>query len=206
MLSALQRRVWGAIASIPEADAFALAGGAAMIALGIVERETTDLDLFGTLPEHVEQLGAVVSDALTEQGFTVARLRTTPALLRLQVASGGDAVTVDLGYIYPRFATVQTPEGTVVSPQDLVADKLLAMWGRSAPRDFIDVHALAQRFSLEEMCSLAAQKDTGFRPELLHYGLAPFDRLPRRRFDIDDAHYTALSDWVRSTQEAVALG
>ena len=54
------------------------------------------------------------------------------------------------------------------------------------------------------MCRLAAEKDTGFRPELLHYGLAPFERLPRSRFDIDDAHYADLSSWVRSTYESEA--
>lgn len=203
MLTALQRRVWNALADIPEADAFALAGGGAMIALGIVERQTNDLDLFGTRPEHVELLGNVVDGVLSQQGFTVERLRSTAALLRLRVQDGGDAVAVDLGYIHPRFATVQTPDGQVISPQDLAADKLLALWDRSAPRDFVDVHALAQRFSLQEMCRLAAEKDTGFRPELLHHGLVPFARLPRSRFDIDDDHYAALSRWVSDTLESV---
>ena len=62
VLTQLQRRVWRALAALPEADTFALAGGAAMITLGLVERETTDLDLFGTRPEHLERLGTVVDD------------------------------------------------------------------------------------------------------------------------------------------------
>ena len=204
MLTSLQRRVWAALTRIPEADAFALAGGGAMIALGIVERETDDLDLFGTAPEHVQQLGAVVDTAMSEQGFTTEHLRSTPSLLRLEVLRDDDAVTVDLGYIHPRFATVQTADGQVISPQDLAADKLLAMWARSAPRDFVDVHALAQRFSLEEMCRLAALKDLGFRRDLLVLGLEPFGRLPRNRFDIDDAHYADLSTWVSTTLDSVA--
>ena len=203
VLTHLQRRVWRALAALPQADTFALGGGAAMITLGLVERETTDLDLFGTKPEHLDRLGTVVDDALREQGFDVDRIRTTAALVRLQVRSADGSVTVDLGYIHPRFATVQTPDGQVASPQDLAADKLLAMWNRSEPRDYIDVHALAQRFSLDEMCRLAAQKDTGFRRDLLPYGLVPFDGLPRRRFDIDDDAYEQLKDWVHSTYDAV---
>ena len=204
MLTTLQRQVWNALTSIPEADAFALAGGGAMITLGFVDRETDDLDLFGTTPEHVQQLGHVVDAAMSQQGFATERLRSTPSLLRLQVHHGANSVTVDLGYIHPRFATVQTPDGQVVSPRDLAADKLLALWSRSAPRDFIDVHALAQRFSLQEMCRLAAEKDLGFRPELLVLGLEPFGRLPRSRFDLDDAHFADLATWVGDTVETIA--
>ena len=204
MLTPLQSRVWRALAALPEADTFALAGGAAMITLGIVERDTTDLDLFATTPEHLDRLERVVDGALRDQGFDVERLRTGAALVRLQVSAPEGAVVVDLGYIHPRFATVQTPDGRVASPQDLAADKLLALWNRSEPRDFVDVYALSQRFSLDEMCRLAAEKDTGFRRELLPYGLVLFDGLPRRRFDFDDDGYARLREWVRSTIDAVA--
>ena len=196
MLTSLQRRVWRALEGLPEADNFALGGGGAMIALGIVDRATTDLDLFGTTPEQLDRLGAVVDEALRGQGFEVERGRATASLIRLSVHAPDGSVAVDLSYIHPRFATVQTPDGRVVSAQDLAADKLLAMWNRGEPRDFVDVHALAQRFSLDELCRLAAEKDTGFRPDLLHYGLVLFKGLPRRRFDIDDAEYARLSNWV----------
>ncbi len=50
MLSDLQLRVARIIAGLVEAEDFALAGGAALIVRGGVERATRDLDFFGTVP------------------------------------------------------------------------------------------------------------------------------------------------------------
>lgn len=44
MLSPLQERVAEIVAGLEEADGFALAGGAALIARGDVQRQTRDLD------------------------------------------------------------------------------------------------------------------------------------------------------------------
>ena len=45
---------------------------------------------------------------------------------------------------------------------DLAADKVLALEARAEARDFIDFAALAERFTLAELCALAAEKDGGF--------------------------------------------
>ncbi len=50
MLTALQEQTWRLLAAIPEADGFALAGGSALILTGIVQRRSSDLDVFGTYP------------------------------------------------------------------------------------------------------------------------------------------------------------
>ncbi|MBL8925492.1 MAG: nucleotidyl transferase AbiEii/AbiGii toxin family protein, partial [Pseudonocardia sp.] len=39
--------------------------------------------------------------------------------------------------------------GPVLHPDDLAADKMLALWGRARPRDFYDVHALMRHFTRE---------------------------------------------------------
>ena len=46
MLTPLQQRLLDAIGQLPEAAGFALAGGAALIVRGTVERRTHDLDFF----------------------------------------------------------------------------------------------------------------------------------------------------------------
>lgn len=54
MLTAFQRRLLEIIGALPEATDFALAGGAALIAAGVVDRRNDDLDLFidhRTMPE-----------------------------------------------------------------------------------------------------------------------------------------------------------
>jgi hypothetical protein len=45
-LSETQRRVATLVLSLPEAEGFALAGGAALILHGVTDRDTRDLDCF----------------------------------------------------------------------------------------------------------------------------------------------------------------
>jgi hypothetical protein len=47
VLTPLQEQVASIIAGLAEAESFALAGGAALIARGDVRRQTRDLDFFG---------------------------------------------------------------------------------------------------------------------------------------------------------------
>ncbi len=54
VLSDLQRQVAERIAELPEAEGFALAGGAALILRGDVVRQTRDLDFFGQEPDQVD--------------------------------------------------------------------------------------------------------------------------------------------------------
>lgn len=44
---------------------------------------------------------------------------------------------------------------------DLAADKVLAMWGRGEPRDYLDVFALPGLYGDEELFALASRKDSG---------------------------------------------
>jgi len=51
MLSPLQERVARIVGGLVEAEGFALAGGAALIVRGDVDRQTRDLDFFGPSAE-----------------------------------------------------------------------------------------------------------------------------------------------------------
>ncbi len=54
MLSPLQEQVAQIIDGLEEAEGFALAGGAALIARGDVRRQTRDLDFFGPTTDAVD--------------------------------------------------------------------------------------------------------------------------------------------------------
>jgi Nucleotidyl transferase AbiEii toxin, Type IV TA system len=69
VLSDLQLRVARIIAGLTEAEGFALAGGAALIVHGDVERATRDLDFFGTTPDAVNRLVPAAELALQQVGF-----------------------------------------------------------------------------------------------------------------------------------------
>ena len=56
MLTPLQLQIRQILASLPDTEDLALAGGGALIVQGIIDRETRDLDFFSTSPEVVDRL------------------------------------------------------------------------------------------------------------------------------------------------------
>ena len=94
---------------------------------------------------------------------------------------------------------LQTAQGAVLSERELATDKTLALAGRAEARDYIDFQALAQRFTLDELCTLAASKDTGFKPSHLAEALNFIDERDRSTFNLDDDAYQQLRSFAKST-------
>lgn len=65
----------------------------------------------------------------------------------------------------------------VLHPDDLAADKVLALWGRARPRDYFDVAALLDRCGPDRLLDLAATKDAGFTIETFQIALRAIVRL-----------------------------
>jgi hypothetical protein len=80
VLSRLQEQVAAIIAGLDEAEGFALAGGAALIARGDVERRTRDLDFFGLTVDAVDRLLPVAERALVAAGLGSSGCRSAPVL------------------------------------------------------------------------------------------------------------------------------
>lgn len=96
MLSLLQERVAAIIAELDEAEGFALAGGAALIARGEIDRRTRDLDFFGLTGDAVDRLLPVAERALRIAGLEVERVQVNPGFARLIVSSADDRTELDL--------------------------------------------------------------------------------------------------------------
>ena len=72
-LTLLQRRAARILFDLPDSGGFALAGGSALVALGVVDRLTRDLDAFiaaepGNPPGDVRPLAASFTAALAAEG------------------------------------------------------------------------------------------------------------------------------------------
>ncbi len=87
---------------------------------------------------------------------------------------------------------------------DLAADKVLAMWDRGEPRDYIDVTALLGVYGARELFALAAAKDAGLTADLLVDSLRRVHRFQTQ--DWTDASFdaalarraaTAIDRWRR---------
>jgi hypothetical protein len=204
VLSALQEQIAQVVAALPEADGFALAGGAALVLRGEVDRDTRDLDFFATEATAVSRLLPAAEAALTAAGLTVERDRVSEGFARIVVHGEAEATIVDLGYDFRAHPPEMSRLGPILGTEDLAASKLLALFGRAEARDFIDVAALGARYGFEWLCSLATEHDPGFNLEALADALGSFGWLPRLDFDVDDAGYARLREVVSEWQEWIS--
>lgn len=193
MLSDFQDAVREIVAHLPEAEGFALAGGAALIVSGVVDRVTKDLDYFTPYPNPVDRMADAARSALEDAGLEVATIRSGDTYTQLVVSSGADSTNIDLASDYRLMAAKPTDSGFVLDVQELAADKVLALEARGMPRDYIDFAALNRRLGVEEMCQLAAKKDTGFDPARLAARLRGFSDLTPEVFGLDHEGYLELA-------------
>lgn len=192
MLSDLQLRVARVIAGLREAEDFALAGGAALIVRGDVERATRDLDFFGISPDAVDRLVPAAEMALREAGLRVDRLIDSPGFTRFVVADQLERTEVDLASDARLFPTEVGPGFRLLSSEELAADKVLAVFGRAEARDYVDLMAIEPRFGLARLFELAREKDGGFSPVVFIEMLDRFPRLRRDEFPLDDVQFEEL--------------
>lgn len=177
-LTELQRLVLEVFFKLPEADGFVLAGGAAMVASGLTERPTQDVDLFGSdVATGITAAADALEVACTDRGWTTERIHDTATFRRLIVRSPGDELLVDLAVDSPPLGVPKiTAVGPTYPPRELAARKLLALFDRAEARDFVDAHTLSERFDLDELLVLAGDLDEGFAPALLAEMLASHGR------------------------------
>jgi hypothetical protein len=192
VLTSLQRQIASIVGSLPNAQNFALAGGAALIARGDVDRLTRDLDFFGPSAAEVDLLVPLVELAFREAGLSVQRVREGSGFYRLEVSQGADVTEVDFGADFRLLPMEVGPLGPTLAGEELAVNKVLAVFGRAEARDFVDLSVLTKRYGLERLMRRALEKDPGFDPQVFRNMLSRFERLPRDEFEISDEGYEGL--------------
>jgi hypothetical protein len=191
-LSDLQIRLTEILQTIPGADEFVLAGGGAMAVLGIGDRGTNDLDWFAQRAETVEEFAPRLTTACEAAGLAVEQLIAEPGFHRFEISRSSDATLVDIAWDARLRPPQPSPYGPVLDRDELAADKVLALFGRAAPRDFVDVFRLLQYYSRDALCALATEKDRGFDARVLGEMLTRIDSYERQDFPVDDDTYRAM--------------
>lgn len=177
----LQRELAEDFFALPASRGFAVSGGAALIAHRVVDRRSDDLDLF-TYPGAGDVRAA--SDALEGlargRGWSVTRIHDNDTFVRMSiVTSDGDELLVDLALdAKPMDDSTLTFLGPTMGLEENAGRKLLALFGRAEPRDFVDVYALQGLLGRERLVELAAQRDAGFDRGVLAQMIAMLDRIP----------------------------
>ncbi len=151
-----QQEVARILFGLPESTGFALAGGSALVALGVIDRPTRDLDAFvaaraGDPPGDVGPLAATFSATLTGAGWDVEAVRQHQTFVRLVASRDDDSIEVDLAVDSPPIFPVEVVNGIpTLAPQDLAARKVLAVLDRAEGRDFTDLWTLAREHGQTE--------------------------------------------------------
>jgi len=170
---------------------FALAGGYAVRAHGMGQRPSADVDLFTDWQFRADFAAAIqqIIRALEDAGFTVTvTLRhDTFARLLLDDGSGPEPEKLELSADWRAHPPVKVDVGPVLHPDDAVANKMIALFGRAEARDFLDVDAaiVSGRYSRDRLLELAANADAGFDRAMFAEALGSL----RQKTDMDFDEY-----------------
>jgi hypothetical protein len=179
-IDALQREVATIALRTAARHGFALAGGNALIAHGIIDRPTDDVDLFSDQETAVTDAAEAVEDALHQAGFEAERRDQTGGLGDIFsgmgeglaewiiTAPGGQQTMLQMAYF-------DRTRGPVTMD---VGSKVCALASRVEPRDYIDTAAALQRYSVDQLIGFARRMDPGLQDRDFADAGAQLDRMP----------------------------
>ena len=182
--------------SLPAAQGFLLAGGAALVAQHLTSRPTQDLDFFtrvgGTgVPAARDALEAAAHD----RGWTIERIRDEATFCRLFV-HGNDDLLVDLAMDSPpEHPATASLIGPTFAPRELAGRKVVALFDRAEARDFADVFELSQHFSKEDLLAEASGVDRGFDRHIFAEMLRSLARFNDADLPAPEAHIASMRDF-----------
>lgn len=152
---------------------FALGGGNALIAHGIISRATQDVDLFTDEEAGVSEAADAVEAALHEAGYRAERTDNVGEMAEIFegigdglaewviTAPGGRRLVLQMAYFDRSSQPVTMDIGPVLGIEDVVGGKACALASRAEPRDYIDIAAALNTYTVTEIISFAQRLDPG---------------------------------------------
>ncbi|HTR90873.1 MAG TPA: nucleotidyl transferase AbiEii/AbiGii toxin family protein [Trebonia sp.] len=172
-INELHRRVATVALRAATRYGFALGGGNALIAHGLITRPTQDVDLFTNEERGVEAAAESVEAALRQAGFEAEREDKTAGLADIFEGMGdglaewtvtapdGQQMMLQMAYFDRAAQPVAMEVGPVLNIEDVVGGKVCALAGRAEPRDYIDTAAALGLYSIEQVIGFARRLDPG---------------------------------------------
>jgi hypothetical protein len=169
---------------------FALAGGNALIAHGIIDRPTDDVDLFSDQETAVADAADAVEGALRAAGFEAERRDQSGGLGDIFygmgeglaewiiTAPGGQQTMLQMAYFDRTRGPVTMDVGPVLDLEDLAGSKVCALASRVEPRDYVDTAAALQRYTVDQLISFARRLDPGLEARDFADAGTQLDRMP----------------------------
>jgi hypothetical protein len=196
-VSELHRQVAAVALSAAAAHGFALGGGNALIAHGVIDRVTQDVDLFTDEEHGVEAAADAVQAALEAAGFLAEREDKTAGLADVFegmgeglaewtiTAPGGRQMMLQMAYFDRSSQPVIMEFGPVLDLEDVIGGKVSALATRAVPRDYLDTAAALERYTVAELIGFARRLDPGLTDR-------DFADAGRRLEQVDDGWFASL--------------
>jgi hypothetical protein len=132
-------------------------------------------------------------------------MRASETFVRLQV-EGSEQILVDLALDSPPgLPSMMSILGPTYAPDELAARKLLALFGRALPRDFVDVYRVNKSRSKSDLLELARSIDPGLEEGQLALAMGQLARYSDSQLDIEpeeiDAMRAYFDEWTRRLAE-----
>ncbi len=153
--------------SYPISRQFFLTGGTALAAFYLGHRKSQDFDFFSLDEYNTEVLSDVLKEIADKTNSLVSiKVQTkTYNEVYLQEKNNRWIQRIDFVHEQPRhFGEIVTIEGVRVdSLINIASNKILAVFGRLEPKDYIDLYMIFKKtdLSFDKMFELSRQKDTG---------------------------------------------
>jgi hypothetical protein len=216
-VSELHRRVAEIALRAAAGHGFALGGGNALMAHGVIDRRTEDVDLFTDEESGVAAAADAVEAALLSAGFRAERQDKTAGLADvfygmgeglaewIVVAPGGSQMMLQMSYFDRGRKPVIMDFGPVLDLEDVVGGKVCALASRAYERDYVDTGAALERYSVAQLIGFARRLDPGLTGEDFADAGRRLDRMPDEAFTalgLTPQDVTALRDrlspWPRA--------
>jgi hypothetical protein len=193
-VSPLHAQVASVALGAASAYGFALGGGNALLAHGMITRPTQDVDLFTDQEHGVEAAADAVEAALLAAGLDVQRRDKSGGLEEvfpgmgeglaewIVTAPGGAQMLLQLAYFDRGRRPVIMDVGPVLDVEDVAGGKVCALAGRIEPRDYADAAAMLERFSPAQLIGFARRLDPGLEGRDFADAGLRLDQMPDRAF------------------------
>jgi len=148
---------------------FFLSGGTALAEYYLLHRLSQDLDLFTSNQDlPFDSVNAEVLKIVSSHGLTIENQVTSETFLRYILASDENILKIDIiKDTPPHFGKVENREGVRIdSLENIAVGKLLALFGRADPKDFVDLYFLFEKekiIGFSQTLILAKKKDLGLQ-------------------------------------------
>ncbi len=150
--------------ALPASAGYAVGGGMAALAHGIIDRPTDDIDLFADPRADVARpidAADALATAVEANGWVVEWVRRFESYARLKVESSDGSVLIDVALDTTELPPTVTVLGPTLAAEDVAVRKLIALFDRAEARDFVDFFAFSQWHDRDALLQQALRRDAG---------------------------------------------